>query len=225
MGRKQQAVESDSQDSAGEEEDEQKLASSHAHGLRNKQSRKQLVIEDEDLEEDLGLGDGRPETESRQHSAAADVTTAMPLDCVELSKDGMAAYKRGDARPSSVTPHSQMALPHSVPHEEQDTGGTEAAHATYSMRDDTDHGAKSGCSLLDAMLQPDVSDSYTASGKLGPSGSPPHAEHKSAGGQQQEAFVSDAPLSSGLGPDVPPSRPPKKGSLRDRVKAFAALRK
>ena len=224
--RKRQAVEADSQDSA--EEDEQQLAGGHAHGLRNKQNRKQLVIEDEDLEEDLGLGDGTPDSESRQHSGAAeaaDVTTAMPLESVELSKDGLAAYKHGDARPSSAAHQAQTAVPHSIPSEKRDIGGTEAARATHSMRDDTDHGGPSGFSLLDAMLHPDVSDSYTASGKMGPSASPPHAEHKPADGQQQEALVSDAPLSSGPVPGAPPSRPPQKGSLRDRVKAFAAMRK
>lgn len=209
-GRKRQAVESDSQDSAGEDEDDEQLADSCARGLHNKQSRKQLVIEDKDLEEDLGRDDGIPATESRQHSGAADVSTAKPQGSVELSKPSMASHKHIDAGPSSVT--------HQVP------GGTEAAPATHSVHDDADQGS-TGFSLLDAMLQPDMSDSYTASGKLRPSGSPQHAEHKPAAGQQQEAIVSDAPLPSGPAPDVPPSCPPQKGSLRDRVKALAALRK
>ena len=226
-GRKRQALESDSQDSA-EEEAERQLAVSCAHGLRNKQSRKQLVIEDEDLEEDLGLGDGKPVIETRQHpgaAEAADVTTAMPQESGVLSKDSMAGYKHIDAGPSSITHQAQTGLPHSVPHEQQDTGGTEAARATHSTRNDADHGGSSGFSLLDAMLQPDMSDSYTASGNLRPSGSSLHPEHKSADGQQQAALVSDTPQPSGLGQDLPPSRPPQKGSLRDRVKAFAAMRK
>ena len=201
MAKKRQAVESDSQDSAEEES----------------------VIEDKDLEKDFGWDDGIPATESRQHSGAAakaDVTTAMPLESGVHSQIAMDGYKHFGAGPSSATHQAQSALPHSIADEKQDTGGTEAAPVTHSMRSDADQGS---FPLLDAMVQPDMSAVVLQLTKLRPSGSPMHAEHKSAHGQQQEALISDTLVSSGHGPDAPPSRPPQKGSLRDRSKAFAAL--
>lgn len=251
-GRKRQAVESDSQDSA-EEEEEQQPAGSRAHGLQSRQRRKQLVIEDESLEEDLGLGDGEPDGDPRHPGAEAeaDATPAVPpgSDMLSradvLSNAGMEGHKHLHTGSSSISHQAQTAPFDSSSNANQVTGRTdtlETAHVARPRGSHTDRGP-SGFSLLDAMLQPDTSDSCTAPGRLGPSESRPHAEHLSADDheaqtsidaghadrdasgpdQHQEALVSDAPPSSG--PDVPPSRLRVQGSLRDRVKAFAALRK
>ena len=252
VGRKRQAVESDSQESAEEEEEEQQPAGGRARGLRSRQRRKQLVIEDENLEEDPGLGDGEPDADLRHHSGAAAEADATPVVAPEsdvLSKAdvlfnaGMEGHKHLKAGSSSISNQAQTAPLDSSSNANKDTGGTdtlETAHVAWPMGIHTDQGP-SDFPLLDAMLQPDTSDSYTAPGR--PSESRPHAEHLSAddydpqtsidagqsdrgasgSGQQRAARVSDASPSSG--PDVPPGRPPVKGSLRDRVKAFAALRK
>ena len=245
-GRKRQAVESDSQDSA-EDEDEQHLASSRAHGLLSRRRRKQLVIEDENLADDLGLDDGEPDANSRRHSGAAaeaDVRPVGPPESAVPSQASMDGYKHLNAGPSSIQNVAQTAPSDSSPNAIQDTDGTdthEAAHVVQP-RDDHAHQGPSDFPLLDAMLQPDTSDSYSAPGRFRPSQLQLQGEHLSAddhdpqtsihvgqadsivsgSGQQQEAVISEAlPLS---GPDVSPSRPPVKGSLRDRVKAFAALR-
>ena len=236
-GRKRQAVESDSQDSA-EDEDEQHLASSRARGLLSRR-RKQLVIEDENLADDLGLDDGEPDANLRHHSGAAaeaDVTLAGPPESAVLSKADRDGYKHLNAGPSSIQNVAQTAPSDSTPNAIQDTDGV------VQPRDDHAHQGPSDFPLLDAILQPDTSDSYSAPGRFRPSQFQLQGEHLSAGdhdpqtsihvgqadsivsgsGQQQEAVISEAPPLSG--PDVPPSRPPVKGSLRDRVKAFAALR-
>ena len=134
-------------------------------------------------------------------------------------------------------------MPDSSSNANQDAGGKntlEAGHVAQPLCGTADQGP-SDFPLLEAMLQPDVSD--TATGRLSISESRLCAEHLTAddhdldtsadagkadrgasgSGQPQEAHVSDAPPSAE--PDVPPSRPAVKGSLRDRVKAFAALRK
>lgn len=242
-GQNRQAVEPDSQDSA-EEEEEQQPPSNCAHGLRSRQRRKQLVIEDENLEEDLGLGDGKPAADVRPHSGAAteaDVTPAVPPESAVLSNADMEGCKHLNAGPSNSSHQAQTSPPNIISDGNQDTGGAdtvEAAHVAEPTGCKTDLGP-SDFPLLDAMLQPDESNSYATSGKSEPSYIQPHAERLSAedhlqtsvdagqadrgSGKQQEALVSDAPPSAE--PDAPPSRAPVKASLRDRVKAFAALRK
>ena len=245
-GRKRQAVESDSQDSA-EEEDKQQPASNCAYGLRSRQRRKQLVIEDENLQEDPGLGDGETDPVLRHHSggaAEADVTPATLPESAVLSQANMEGYRHFNAGPRSISCQARTAPPDSISNANQDTGVTdthEAAHVAQP-RDGHAHQEPSNFSLLDAMLQPDASDGYTAPDRVKTSEFRSHAEHLSAddpdlqtsidagqanrkvssSGQLQEALVSDAPPLSGQ--DVPPSRPSVKGSLRDRVRAFAALR-
>lgn len=246
-GGKRRAVESDSHDSDSAEEGQP--GSSPAHGLRGKQRRQQLVIEDDDLQEDTGLDGSREDVLERPSSAAEEVNTAAvsPHSAV-LSHDGMETNTDPHAGGSSSIP-DQAVWPQpasdsvGLQHQPADGAYTvEAIHSSQPAGTVADQG-RASFSLLDAMLHPDDNTSYHASGTAKPPSVPQHGhpddkQHPSHGGAQvdnaaggsvqplpelanQAAPVAEAPPSSMLSA----ARPAVKGRLRDRVKAFAALRK
>lgn len=248
-GRKRRAVEPDGHNSDSAEEDQP--GSSPAHGVRGKQRRQQLVIEDDDLQQDTGLGSSREDDVLEHPSIPAEEANAaagFPHSAV-LSHAGMETNRDLHAGVSSSIPdQDQVVLPQpahdsaGVQNRHADGADTvEALHVSQPWGAVADQG-RASFSLLDAVLHPDETTSYGASRTAKPPNAPQHGhpddkQHPSHGGAQVDSAAggSDQPLpelanrAAPVAESPPPSmlsagRPAAKGRLRDRVKAFAALR-
>lgn len=242
--RQRQAEDSDSHQSESDEEEDQP-GSSRTHGLGGKQRRKQLVVEDDDLDEDAGLGSSREDAGVKRPSRAAEeaVASAVSPHSAVPSQAGMEGNTDVHAGVSSISDQKALPSPDNAGNGSQPAAGADTVKSICDIQpadDDADQG-RSTFSLLDAMLHPDESTSYTASGMAKPLDIPQHgraaesqppshdvtqADSAVVGSGQPLPVLADQQAPAPEAPSSPAGPPVRvKGSLRDKVKAFAALRK
>ena len=210
-------------DQSAEEEEEQQPGSSHVTGSQGRHRRKQQVIGDDNLPNDTGA---EPST----------------------SKPPLSMQEQGDSdNDSSMNPASRHQLPASHTRGEIQRS-KELLSKCLPNADAVQNAApyRGDLSLLDAMLNPDggspqamaglaaAADMYTAQkaqAQIDCPGSSQTAEHahtvtaplsepQTVGQEVNNAQAEQVPVSK-----ANPSRPAIKGSLRERMKAFAAMKK
>ena len=253
-GKERQVVDTDSQssDTVEDEEEQQQLVSRHAKG---KQQRKRQVIQDDNLEDMqiAEVGSSKPLQEeaafSNDQNAGTDAADAIPQSSAALQAEILGTKASQTAKASEqlawlkgavkqVSKHSAVANGHSDMQEGESMGTSQpgcAAHPAGSAQ------PASEFSLLDAILNPDNGKQEPASGLLAQSGktTPQQAQtddqhasqdvarapkilQKSGQPQNTEQEVDEAKVSES---QAASSHPSVKGSLRERMKAFAALKK
>ena len=249
-GKKRQAVDTDSQelDTAEDKEEQLQLVSGHAKG---KQRRKQQVIEDDNLEDvQIAKSDSCEPLQaeaglSKGSGAATDAADAIPQSSAALQADVLGtkepeASEQLAGLKGAVGQNSRHNTVPSSHNGTQDTQHVCTSHPAHLANSTGSAQPASEFSLLDAILNPDNGKRETASGlltqgKITLQRSQTDSGHASQNVEQAQTVTSKAGQPQDTDERTGEEKvsefqtaschPPVKGSLRERMKAFAALKK